>query len=191
MRRVIYQLRSHGYFMSPAVIIGANNEGLSLAEQLTRWTTSGLKVVGFVDDEFPIGTIVNNRIRVLGTIDQLDEIIKNNSVEELIMASSANVCRDNSLMLFQRYGVTGEINLRMSSGLYEIITTGLTVKEFAYVPLVGINKVKLTGMDQFLKVLLDYSITLPLLVLIAPVLMIIALVIKLDFLVQYSIVGEF
>ena len=180
MRRVIYRLRSHGYFISPAVIIGGNNEGLSLAEQLTRWTTSGLKVVGFVDDEFPTGTIVYNQLQVLGTISQLDEIIKNNSVEELIMASSANVCRDNSLMLFQRYGVTGDINLRMSSGLYEIITTGLTVKEFAYVPLVGINKVKLAGMDQFLKVLLDYSITLPLLVLIAPVLMIIALLIKLD-----------
>ena len=180
MRRAIYRLRSHGYFMSPAVIIGANNEGSSLAEQLSRWTTSGLKVVGFVDDESPIGTPVYNQIRVLGTIDQLDEIVKNNSVEELIMASSAKVCRDNSLMLFQRYGVTGDINLRMSSGLYEIITTGLTVKEFAYVPLVGINKVKLTGMDQFLKVLLDYSITLPLLILIAPVLMIIALLVKLD-----------
>jgi exopolysaccharide biosynthesis polyprenyl glycosylphosphotransferase len=180
MRRVIYRLRSHGFFISPAIIIGANDEGLSLAEQLTRWTTSGLKIVGFVDDEFPTGSIVTNQIRVLGTIDQLDEIIKDNSVEELIMASSADACRDNFLKLFQRYGVTGDINLRMSSGLYEIITTGLTVKEFAYVPLVGINKVKLTGIDQVLKTLLDYAVTLPLLILASPVLVLIALVIKLD-----------
>jgi exopolysaccharide biosynthesis polyprenyl glycosylphosphotransferase len=180
MRRVVYRLRSHGYFISPAIIIGANDEGLSLAEQLTRWTTSGLKVVGFVDDDSPTGTILYNQIRVLGTIDRLDELIKENSVEELIMASSADACRDNSLMLFQRYGVTGDINLRMSSGLYEIITTGLTVKEFAYVPLVGINKVKLTGMDQVLKTLLDYAVTLPLLILTSPVLVLVALIIKLD-----------
>ena len=34
MRRVIYALRRRGYYLASAVIIGANNEGLSLAEQL-------------------------------------------------------------------------------------------------------------------------------------------------------------
>ncbi len=180
MRRVVYALRSRGYFISPAVILGANNEGASLAEQLTSWRTSGLRVIGFVDEDSPVGTTVYKQLRVLGKIDQLDEIIKRNFVEELILASSADACRDNFLMLFQRYGVTGEINLRMSSGLYEIITTGLTIKEFAYVPLVGINKVKLTDMDQFLKGVLEYSITLPLLILISPLLLLIGLAIKLN-----------
>jgi exopolysaccharide biosynthesis polyprenyl glycosylphosphotransferase len=180
MRRVIYALRSRGYFISPAVIIGANNEGASLAEQLTSWRTSGLKIIGFIDDDFPIGTTVYKQLQILGKIDQLDEIIKRNDVEELILASSADACRDNFLMLFQRYGVTGVINLRMSSGLYEIITTGLTIKEFAYVPLVGINKVKLTGMDQFLKGMLEYAVTLPLLVLLSPLLLIIGLAIRLN-----------
>jgi exopolysaccharide biosynthesis polyprenyl glycosylphosphotransferase len=180
MRRCVYKLRSHNYFMSPTIIIGANNEGLSLADQLISWKTSGLKVIGFVDEKTPVGTIVCNKVPILGTTDKLDEIIKKYSVEELIMASSAYSSRDNYLAIFQRYGISGDINLRISSGLYEIITTGLTVKEFAYVPLVGINKVKLTGLDQFLKGLLDYLITLPLLVLLSPVFLIIAVLIKLD-----------
>jgi lipopolysaccharide/colanic/teichoic acid biosynthesis glycosyltransferase len=68
----------------------------------------------------------------------------------------------------------------MSSGLYEIITTGLTVKEFAYVPLVGINKVRLTGFDQFLKLLLDYCISIPIIIIGAPLFALIFLAIKLD-----------
>jgi lipopolysaccharide/colanic/teichoic acid biosynthesis glycosyltransferase len=68
----------------------------------------------------------------------------------------------------------------MSSGLYEIITTGLTVKEFAYVPLVGVNKVRLTGVDEFLKYSLDILLTLPALILLGPIMLLIALVIKLD-----------
>jgi exopolysaccharide biosynthesis polyprenyl glycosylphosphotransferase len=68
----------------------------------------------------------------------------------------------------------------MSSGLYEIITTGLSVREFAYVPLIGVNKVRLTGVEQTLKLLLDYAITLPGLILISPLLLLIAVAIRLD-----------
>src|SRR3990172_1087622 len=84
------------------------------------------------------------------------------------------------LEIFQRYGVSSGVNVRMSSGLYEIITTGLTVKEFAYVPLVGVNKVRLTGIDEVLKLALDYAITIPGLILIAPLLLAVALAVKFD-----------
>jgi len=76
--------------------------------------------------------------------------------------------------------VSSDVNVRMSSGLYEIITTGLTVKEFAYVPLVGVNKVRLAGADEVLKFLLDFMITIPALIFLGPVLLAISLVIKLE-----------
>lgn len=37
LRRLVYYLRGYGYFLSPAVILGANDEGLLLAEQLLQW----------------------------------------------------------------------------------------------------------------------------------------------------------
>src|SRR6185369_2509258 len=43
-RRYVYRLRKRGYFVTPAVIVGANQEGRWLAEQLLRWETSGLRV---------------------------------------------------------------------------------------------------------------------------------------------------
>jgi lipopolysaccharide/colanic/teichoic acid biosynthesis glycosyltransferase len=64
--------------------------------------------------------------------------------------------------------------------LYEIITTGLTVKEFAYVPLVGVNKVRLNGFDQLFKFLLDYAITIPAQLVLLPVMLGIALAVKID-----------
>ncbi|HSF82894.1 MAG TPA: exopolysaccharide biosynthesis polyprenyl glycosylphosphotransferase, partial [Anaerolineales bacterium] len=87
---------------------------------------------------------------------------------------------DKMLEIFQRYGVNNKVNVRMSSGLYEIITTGLTVKEFAYVPLVGVNKVRLTGANRVFKYLLDYSLVIPGLICAAPFLLLIAIAIKLD-----------
>jgi exopolysaccharide biosynthesis polyprenyl glycosylphosphotransferase len=117
---------------------------------------------------------------VLGTVDELDEIIDKHQIEDLILASSAISSRDKMLEIFQRYGVSSDVNVRMSSGLYEIITTGLTVNEFAYVPLVEVNKVRLTGVDEALKFLLDYLICIPGLILISPLLLGIAIAVKLD-----------
>lgn len=180
LRRVIYFLRKRGYFVSSALIIGANDEGLSLARQLRSWNTSGLDVIGFVDKKLKPGTLLFDDIRVLGTTDQLDAVVREYDVEDLILASSAISSHDKMLEIFQRYGVDSKVNVRMSSGLYEIITTGLTVREFAYVPLVGVNKVRLTGMNRLLKIMLDYAVVGPGLILISPLLLLIAILIKLD-----------
>jgi len=180
IRRIVYLLRKRGYFVSLALIVGANNEGISLADQLMRWNTSGLHVVGFVDKKLPIGTPVHQNLKVLGPVERLEEIIHKFHVEELILASSAISSRDSMVDIFMQYGINSGVTVRMSSGLYEIMTTGLTVKEFAFVPLVGIDPVRLRGGDQVLKSLLDYSLAIPCILLISPLMLLIALAIKLD-----------
>ena len=180
LRRVIYRLRAQGYFLSTAVIVGANDEGLSLADQLLKWKSSGLHILGFVDKKLPTGYIVQNNLPCLGKVDNLETIVEQYGVEEIILATSAISSRDGMLEIFKRYGVAGNVNVRMSSGLYEIITTGLSVKDFAYVPLVEVNPVRLTGLDSVMKLLLDYTLTTIGLILLSPVLLAVALAIKLD-----------
>lgn len=179
LRRVVYLFRRQGFFITPALIIGANDEGLSLARQLLTWQTSGLHILGFVDSKFPVGTPVVDGLFALGKVESLDRLIQHYKVEELILASSAFSTRDSLLDIFQKYGIASGVNVRLSSGLYEIITTGLTVQEFAYVPLVGINQVRLTGIDKILKLFMDYTLTLLGLFVIWPVLLVIAILIKL------------
>ncbi len=84
------------------------------------------------------------------------------------------------MAIFKRYGFSPRVNLRMSSGLFELITTGLHLTEVAYTPLVGINKVRLTGVDWFLKAALDYGLALPGVLLLSPVMLAIAIAVKLD-----------
>ena len=180
MRRGIYTLRGHGYFLSPALIVGANDEGQSLASQLMSWKTSGFLITGFIDKKLPAGEQVVGHLRCLGHLDDLEAVVKRYDVEEIILASSAFSSRDGLLDIFKRYGVASGISVRLSSGLYEIITTGLTVNEFAYVPLVEVNQVRLSGFDRVLKAILDYSITIPAVILLSPFFLLAGLAIKLD-----------
>ena len=180
LRRVVYFSRRFGYFVTPAVIVGGNQEGRWLAEQLLKWSSSGLLLLGFVDDKVPPGTYLFRNLHSLGTVDQLDEIIQRYNVGELILATSAISSRNKQLEIFKKYGLSSDINVRMSSGLYEIITTGLTISEFAYVPFVTINKARLTGTDELLKLAMDYFVTFFGLIAISPLLLVIALAVKLD-----------
>lgn len=179
IRRFVYMLRKHGYFLSSALIIGANEEGCSLAQQLLAWRTSGLHVVGFVDDNLKAGTKVHAHLRNLGSTDEIEQFIHTYQVEEMVIATSA-LTRDDMLPIFKRYGLREGLNLRLSSGLFEIITTGLEVKEMACTPLVRVQHVRLTGFDRICKLALDYALTLPAFLFILPIMAVIALLVRLD-----------
>jgi exopolysaccharide biosynthesis polyprenyl glycosylphosphotransferase len=179
LRRIIYKLRQRGYFLTTTIIVGANEEGLALSEQLRNWQTSGLYVVGFVGDTLRPRATALDSLPLLGQVDDLEQLIKEYGVEELVIATTA-LSREALLQIFEAYGVRSDVQIRMSSGLFEIMTTGVQVKELAYVPLVSINKVRLTGLDVLLKTVLDYGLTVPGLIVISPLLLLIALVVRLD-----------
>jgi len=180
LRGHVYSLRKHGYFLTPAVIVGANQEGRWLAEQLLRWETSGLHIVGFVDKKEPVSSPLFHGLHSLGSVERLGEIIQQYHIGEVILASSAFSTRDHLLDIFRTYGVSENVNIRMSSGLYEVLTTGLTINELAYVPLVCVNKVRLAGTDSAMKFILDYLGAVVSLVILSPLLLLIAFCIKIS-----------
>jgi exopolysaccharide biosynthesis polyprenyl glycosylphosphotransferase len=179
LRRVAYALRHRGYFLSPALLVGVNDEALSLAQQLVSWKLSGLHVIGFVDDKVARDTQVHRHLRVLGTLDDMPNLIAEHDVQELILATSA-ISRTDIVNIFRQFGFVNDLNLRLSSGLFEIVTTGLQIKELGNVSLVQMNPLRMTGVDRVLKLIVDYAITIPILILLMPLFIIISLIIKLD-----------
>jgi FlaA1/EpsC-like NDP-sugar epimerase len=69
IRRLVYLLRRKGFYLTPAIIIGGNQEGRWLAQQLISWGTSGLHVVGFVDKKVPAGTPLYHGLCSLGRVE--------------------------------------------------------------------------------------------------------------------------
>jgi exopolysaccharide biosynthesis polyprenyl glycosylphosphotransferase len=178
-RRIVVIMRERGYLISHAVIVGANEESRLLAGQLIDWKYSGLFLVGFIDDHMPLGTTFYQNLPILGTLEDLGRLIPQYSIQEIILTGSA-LTREHVMGLFNKFGVSERVKLRMSSGLYEILTTGLQVQEIAGVPLIAVNKLRLTGVDQALKTALDYCLTLAGLILFIPLCLVLAILIKLD-----------
>ena len=131
-----------------------------LAEQLLSWSTSACACSGSWTIASPKAPPCSASCACSRGWIGLDGLIQRHGVEELILATSA-LTRDQIVSTFERYGMADQVNLRLSSGLFEIITTGMQVREMASVPLVSVNKVRLTGLDRLEKWALDYAITDP------------------------------
>jgi exopolysaccharide biosynthesis polyprenyl glycosylphosphotransferase len=178
-RRLGYNLRRHGKLTVPAIILGVNSEAEMLGEQLNEWPTSGLNPLGFLDDYAPIGHEVARGMPVIGRLADLDELVEQYSIGEIILVSSV-MPRPQVLDIFQRYGTSPDVHLRLSSGLFDLINTGLNIKEMGFIPLIGVNRVRLTLGERILKRILDVMAALAALILGAPLFLLLALAIKLD-----------
>jgi exopolysaccharide biosynthesis polyprenyl glycosylphosphotransferase len=179
LRRLIYSLRRSGYFQSPTLLVGMNQEGRLLYEQITTSQNSGLRMLGYVDvSELSADPDILN-LKRLGSLANLDAIIQRQQIETIILTSSA-LSQEQVIDLFTKYGTLKNLQMRLSTGLYEIITTGVQVREDGMVPMMVINKVRMAGADQFFKSLLDYLITIPVLIILLPVFLVVAVAIKLD-----------
>ena len=49
-RRAIHHLRGKGHLMTPVLVVGANEEGLAIAQQLADNPKAGIKIAGLIDD---------------------------------------------------------------------------------------------------------------------------------------------
>jgi exopolysaccharide biosynthesis polyprenyl glycosylphosphotransferase len=180
LRRGVYFLRSRGYFRSNALIVGYNEEGRLMAEQFTHSSHSSMNLVGYVTSEpGQCAECVFPALEHLGPIEDLKGIVQTHNIARLVLANSA-LSREQVLSLYREFGISKSTDILLSSGLYEMLTTGLYVQEDGSVPLVAINKIRMTGVDQMLKNLMDYVIAFSVLVFLTPILALVAVLVKLD-----------
>jgi exopolysaccharide biosynthesis polyprenyl glycosylphosphotransferase len=176
-RRLVYPMRRRGYFLAPSVVIGTNEEAATLAGELSDWRSSGVRIAGFVSTK--PGVSNHAGLPVLGTLADIRAIVKEHDIEDVIVAITA-VKRKELLTLCEAVNPLAGVHLRLSSGVYELLTTGLTVRTTGNVPLVSLNKVRLEPGEAAIKAVLEYSMTVGGLLLIWPLLMAIAILIKID-----------
>ncbi len=176
LRRLAYALRRRGYLRTTTLVVGADAEGRAIANQLTEAQTCGAEVIGFVDDLHLIGEKIA-RLPVLGQVDQLQSIVARHKVEEVLLSTTA-LERPQVLNIYQTLGTDPNVEVRLSPGLFEILTTGARVKEWGYVPLVSINKVRLSELETWVKTAGEYAVTLAGLAVIWPILLAVALAVK-------------
>lgn len=183
LRRIAYRLRRHGFFVARTVIVGVNAEAMALAEQLRNSQGSGMAIVGFIDPQMGVPEEQRQHrylgLPVLGDLESLPEVVQLRGIEEVVIATTA-LTREQMMQIAGRIVALPNIAMRLSSGLYEIFTTGMHVTTRNFVPLMSLNRLRLDAIELASKTILDYTIILLSLPFLLPLFLLIAALVKVD-----------
>jgi exopolysaccharide biosynthesis polyprenyl glycosylphosphotransferase len=176
-RRVVYAFRRHGYLLRPAIIVGTNEEAASLAGFLSDRQASGVRMVGFLTTSLESAPDDLGG-PVLGSLGDIQPVVEAHGVEDLIVAITA-LSREDLLDVCARVEAL-PVQLRLSSGLYELLTARVEMRTLGTVPLMSVQKIRLDRGEVIIKTALDLLLASLGCLLLSPVLLAIAAWVKLD-----------
>jgi FlaA1/EpsC-like NDP-sugar epimerase len=177
-RKVFLWLAQNRILTRKVLIVGAGETGKELAVNLSWTNSTGHTVVGFLDDDIPIGQPIFAGARVLGRVGELAEKVLSLGVEEVI------ICLDTTehplLMQVMEEAMGTPAMVKIASPLYDVVPSRLFVEKYGSVPVVGVSRSSPGRASERYKRVFDLILVVPGLILLSPLFLLIGLLIKID-----------
>ncbi len=175
---ILRTIRKRGFNQKFVVIAGAGELGKMLLRKIRTLDWTGLQVVGYLDDNIEKGTVINN-VPVLGMIDEAKDIIKTYNIDEIIICLPMRAyMRMEQLM--ESVG-TELVKIRIIPDIYQYpLLLKSTAGMLADVPIITLNDSLFNGWRRVVKRAFDIVFSLLIILLIHPILIIIAILVKLS-----------
>jgi len=178
-RSFLYGLRRRGVDIRRVLIVGAREPGLVVQQTIQRLPKLGYRVVGFLSDSATVGSVIEN-VPVLGRIAALGRVVRATHADEVIIALSGR----SSAEIFDIVTLAEDesVDVKLYPDAFQLITNNeISVGDISGLPLINVKNVALDNpLNRTLKRALDLVVSILLLTLFSPVLLLIALLIKLD-----------
>ncbi len=167
-----------GLWKKNVLILGAAKTGALICQGLKKNKFLGYQVTGFLDDDDrKTGTSVEG-IKVLGKIENLREILKDTTTLDVIIAMPS-LQRERLLEIVEICEHYVE-SIKIIPDLFGIATIGAEIDTISDFLMINININLKKPWNIFLKRVLDVVLSLIVLIVGAPVLLLIAIAIRLD-----------
>jgi exopolysaccharide biosynthesis polyprenyl glycosylphosphotransferase len=177
-RSLLSQLRRRGVDTRRVLIVGALEPGQLVYRSITRDDSLGYRVVGFASDIVPESGI--SSVPILGNFDDIGDIIKAQQVDLVIVALSGRASHELFDIIMRAEDAHVEVKLYPDA--FTLITNNVVSEnEVAGLPLLNVRNGALANpLNQALKRLFDVAFASLVLLVAAPLMMLIAVLIKLE-----------
>jgi exopolysaccharide biosynthesis polyprenyl glycosylphosphotransferase len=159
------------------VIVGSGVVADRLADRLERHTEFGLEAIGLVDDE-PHNLKESHRLPVLGGLDKLEQVLATKSVDRVIIAFSR--ASHQQLLSCIRACRDKRVAVDIVPRLFELLDGAGSLTQIGGLPVFSIGASPLPGTSRAAKRGLDILISSLILAVLSPILLLVAIAIKID-----------
>ncbi len=177
-RMIRPRLRKHGIGVDRVLIVGAGEVGRALMRNVVAKPDLAYEIVGFVDDHDERGHTDIGRFRALGSITNLPMLLRDCLVDEVIVTLpwTAREKIITIMELCQRMRVSAKV----VPDLFQLSLSRLVIDDVGGIPLIGVRETQIGTWNSVLKRIMDLIGSLALVALLAPLMLVVAWIIRLD-----------
>lgn len=159
------------------ILIGSNEKALALYREMENQPiSSGNKFVGFVHVDNNI-KLLNPFLNHLGSVSDLKKIIQDYDIEEVIIAIESSEHESIGRILNELGGTN--VIIKIIPDMYDILSGSVKMTSIFGAPLIEVNREIMPVWQQYMKRMGDIITSLIALIILSPIFLIIAVIIKL------------
>jgi undecaprenyl-phosphate galactose phosphotransferase len=178
VKSVLQNLAKHNIYKSRLLIVGGDDTARYVAESLESDLSESFLIVGFLDDYMPVGAPIYEDYCNLGSLEDLDSIVKQTDVNEILIAID-HAPYERLVQIVNGCLQTGKV-VRIYSNLLEIVAKKLNVEFYSAVPVIMLSQQAISGWYRYVKRAIDIVLSAAGLVVLSPLFLAIVIGIKIS-----------
>ncbi len=136
-----------------ALVVGAGHTGRALADKLIDHPATGVKPIGFADDDPKKRDEAYRGLSVLGDTSQVKELLRAHDVDTVFLALPVEAHR-TMLRILQDVG-NEMIDIRLVPDVFQFVTFKAGIEDFDGLPVINLTQVPLEGWNSLVKRSMD------------------------------------
>lgn len=176
LRRILRYLRSQGYNLRHIAIVAAGDIGQRVLENLEMASESGFKVSAYFSDELK-ETTDYSRI-TYGGVSEIKGFLEDNDIDQVWIAMPLREADKIEQVMSDLKNCTADI--RLVPDVFGFRLLNHSISAIAGMPVINLSVTPMEGINLWLKAIEDKLISAAVLITLSPVLLCIAIAIKID-----------
>lgn len=175
LRLLLHKFSSRRYGLRQVLVVGNGAAGREVVQTITASKWTGLQLVGYVDDS-PEGN--GMECAHLGTLAEMVEVVQRHQINEVIFALPRHAHNHLANLVVALHHL--KVNVRVVPDFFDLIFLRSVVEDLGDMPLVTLKEPVLSPLQRLIKRTFDVAFGIAGLVVSFPLMLIIAVGIKLD-----------
>jgi len=170
--------RRNAAYVQNVIIVGSGQVARLLATKIGNHPEYGLKIVGFVDRDRGASSNGDEPLELLGTTADLPQLVQTHAVHRVAVAFSTDSHQQTLQVI--RSMQDSDVQIDIVPRMFEVLGTNAQLHTIEGIPLVGLPIPRLSGSERFLKRSFDLLGATAGLILLLPIFLLVATMIKAD-----------
>ncbi|MEK7485313.1 MAG: undecaprenyl-phosphate glucose phosphotransferase [Planctomycetota bacterium] len=176
IRYPLRYLRKKGFNLRTAIIVGSGRIGQKTVETIQKNSWTGIRILGYFDPREKRTGRIFAGLPVLGTLSQLPSFLEKQTVDQAYIALPLNQNREIEEILDLLAEET--LDVRIVPDTLSFMTMHHMISNLDDLPIISLTESPLYGWRRLFKRLFDIVFSLIVLILISPLMLLIAILIK-------------